>query len=138
MRRVLSLQLALARERTGISRKGFLPLPTAFRTPSASSRSWPRSSSTAHPCARPLLLLLRFGARLRFHLRLGLRLARLLRQRLLLFLHLRGRDLVRHLQELLLDGARLAARDPPDGRRDLFYVQLEDAASLGLVVGGLA
>jgi hypothetical protein len=58
--------------------------------------------------------------------------------RLRLFLHLRRRDPVGHLEELPPDRARLASFDPADGIRDLFDVELEDAAPLGLVVGGLA
>ena len=58
--------------------------------------------------------------------------------RLLFLLHLRRRHLVRDLQELPLDRAGLPARDLADRGRDLLDVELEDAAPLRLVVGGLA
>src|SRR5262249_37678869 len=100
------------------------------RRPRPASRSWPPSSSRSCPSWPPLLLL-------RPGLRLLLRFPRLDLQRLRLFLHLRHRPLVRHLQELPLDGRGLLARDLADRGRDLLDVELEDAAPLRLVVGGL-
>src|SRR5262245_24405961 len=100
-----------------MSRKGFLPFATLRKTPSASFSILAAvflEMASFRAVATLILLVLGAGPGLLLRL-LGLEL-----HGLLLFLHLRRRHLVRHLQELLLDGPRLLARDLADGGRHLF------------------
>src|SRR5262245_52253080 len=118
-----------------MSRNGFLPLLTARSTPSASLSILAAVFLETASLRGATLILLGLGACLRSGFLL--RLARFLLHRLLLFLELRRRHLVRHCQEFLLDRRRTLAGDLADRLGDFFDVQLEDAAPLRLVVGGL-